>query len=156
MLAKQPLIGFTALDGTDSSAVARFWIHRGTEVSAAMSAAAAMRGRLVPLSSCAFIRQSVVYPFIEMAPAAPLAGAQATRVGVFVFATSEPDRYAIVEIPGILDAMLLTSGPGAGVQIDPAAPAVVNLVAELTSGRWCNPFGQVLIDLVAAFVQVRP
>lgn len=156
MIARQPMIGFTALDSTESSAVLRFNIRHGVEAVPGMSAAAQLRGRLEALTSCTFVRQSVVYQFTAPTIARPPAAASVSRVGVFIFATALADTYAIVEVPGLDDSHLVTSGPAAGVKISPDDPAVQAFAAELTSGRWCNPFGAVLVDLVEAFLQIRP
>lgn len=156
MQPRQPQIGYTLVDASDTQGITRFNIRAGVEVAPAQAAAAQLRTRLGPLTGCRFLRQSIVYPFVDVYAPMPLSGFLAERMGVFVFATSEPGRYGIIEIPGIPESTLMTSGPGAFVQIDPAAPAVAALVAELVSGRWCNPFGQVLTALEAAFLQIRP
>jgi hypothetical protein len=74
---------------------------------------------------------------------------------VFVFATSEAGQYAIIEVPGISESMLIDTGIGADLIIDLENPAVEAFVEQLISGPWCNPFGYQLVEIQAAFLQVR-
>lgn len=122
----------------------------------AQAAAAGLRGVLDALTACTLVRQSVTYQLVETIAPTPAAGALASRVGVFIFTTSAADQYAVVEVPGLLDSFLQTTGPGAGLLINQIAPAVQALVVQLLAGVWCNPFGYQLVALEAAFLQIRP
>lgn len=130
-------------------------MQRGVSVAAAQSAATSLRGTLQTLTGCAFLEQRYTLPFVEMATPAPLVGTLTQRHGVFIFSTATPDQYAIIAIPGLLDTLLKTTGPGAGVAINTALPAVAALVAELTNGAWCNKYGYIITSLEAAYLQVR-
>lgn len=131
------------------------WLADGVDLATAAAAAATFRGLVAACSDAVFIRQAVVFSAVESPRPEATAGADSTRVGVFVFAT-ESGEYDMVELHGIKDSELMTTGPGAGLLIDRDNPAVVALVAELLSGGlWCNPFGQELLSLDAAFLQIR-
>ena len=152
-LERQPLIGYTAQDDSGSSSILRFNIESGIASVSAQASATSLRGYLDSLSGCAFTRQSVIYRFVETSAPTPAAASRADRVGVFIFTTSAPGQYAIVEIPGIHDSLLLPAGAGLLVDID--SPAVVALAAALTSGIWSNHFGYDLVELDTAFLQIR-
>lgn len=155
MIEQQPYIWYQLVDASESLGTQQYHVNRGTAASAAQSAATSLRGTLQPCTGCAFLEQRYVLPFVELATPAPVAGVMAQRHGVFVFSTATPDQYAIIAIPGLLNSLLMTTGPGAGVAIDTTMPAVAALVAELTNGTWCNKYGYIITTLEAAYLQVR-
>lgn len=156
MQEQQTQVGFTARDASDSSTILRFNINLGIEAIPAQAAATGLRGLLDPVTGCAFVRQSIVYPFVDTVAPVPLAGALASRVGVLIFGTTTPGEYLVVEVPGLRDSFLQSTGPGAGLLINRDDPAVQAFVGALISGDWCSPFGFQLIGLEAAFLQIRP
>lgn len=155
MIDQQPYIWYQLLDDSGSLGTQRYHVRRGTQPDTAHQAAASLRARLGVVSGCAFLEQWFVLPAVEVATPDPVAGVVAQRHAVFVFSTDTADQYAIIAVPGLRDELLMASGPGAGVLIDRDNPSVAAFVAELTSGRWCNRFGRVLVELEAAYLQVR-
>jgi hypothetical protein len=156
VVERQPAIRLLVRDGSGSRSYLEFNIPAGITPSAGHAAAASMRAALAGLTGCAFYQQQVEYGLVEMTPATPGGSQPASTAGVLVFSTTEPQQYAIVVIPAIKPSLIKTTGDGAGVQLDTAAPAIVALVAELTGGAWRNKFGYTLAALDAAFVQIRP
>lgn len=152
---QQPQIIYTVRDGTDTSGLVKFHARAGVEAAAAHAGATQRRGLLAAVTGCVLVRQSVSYSRIESAPAAPLVGALAPFVGVFVFDTATAGQFAVLTVPGLLPALLMTTGCAAGLDVDRTQPAIVALVEHLQSGSFCNPWGYQLGDLVAAYMQER-
>jgi hypothetical protein len=151
----QPTVRLFLRDETESRSQMAMHVRAGITPTAGYSAAASLRGAVAGLSGCVAERQQIEFRVEELEPA-PSGPTHAEIAGVLVFTTSEPDQYAIVAIPAIRPDLVLITGTGAGVELNTQAPAIVNLVDELTSGRWCNPWGYQLAELAAAFVQIRP
>lgn len=155
MIQSQPYVQLVGVDDSQSVGYVRLHVRRSLDRTQVEAGAAAMRARLRSVSSIAFVRDNIIFPGVETAPRTPAAGVQLDRRGVFIFGTVSPDEFALVELPGIVDSVLVTTGPTAGLNIDQAAPAVQAFVAQLTNGSWCNEFGYPLTTLEAAYVQIR-
>ena len=155
-LYELPLITLGVVDASESRSTVGIRLRAGTDVLAAHNAANQFANRVSALSGATIDHQYVVYRGAESPqPAAPGLTSYA-GTGVFVFSTTEPGEYAIVQLPAIRPALLLTTGPGAGVIIDQAAPEVTALAEAMISGSYCNPFGYPLAALESAFLQYRP
>lgn len=155
MNAQQPYIWWQLRDDSGSLSTQRWHIRRDSTVQAAQNAAGDVRLLLGGCTGCVYLRQDVVYPAVELSRQVVPAGADARRVGVFVFSTVEPAQYAIVAVPGIKLELLVAGVPGADFEIDIEHTDVVELVAELTSGLYCNRFGYTITALESAYAQVR-
>lgn len=152
---KQPDATITWRDSTDTSAVMAFHVRSGVEAVAAHTGIAGMRGLFVPITGCVPVRQAVTYSSLNGERPDPDVGIEAWREGVFIFDTVEPGQYAVLRIPGLLPSLLVTTGCGAGLDIDQTRPAVAALVEALLTGDWCNPWGYALLSLRAAYMQVN-
>lgn len=154
MVSQQPYVEYLLVDDSGSLTTRRYHVVRGSSIEQAQSAATSLRATVAALSGCSFVHQAVVYTAVEPTAGDPLPGADVWRVGTFVFDCAEPGTYAILLVPGIRDELLLPDGPWAGRAINQEHPAVVALVAALV-GTFCNPFGQPIATLRAAFLQVQ-
>jgi hypothetical protein len=153
MPAKQPTISYRARDETGSYGTLRFHLPDSTTRDSGIAAATDFRPIIEGITSCTIERQSLVFVWQIDSPAA--GAGVATRTGVFVFSTSEPDQFAVVAVPGIRESVLIDSGIGAGLVIDLEHPDVESFVDALISDLWCNPFGFQLVEVQAAFMQIR-
>lgn len=155
MVYELPLINLGVLDASGSRSTVGIRLRAGTDVPDARNAVDLFTSHVTALSGASVERQSIIYRGVESPrPAAP-GGTSASHAGVFVFACSEPETYAVVQLPGLRPDLLLTTGPAAGIAIDQTAPDVVSFVDTLISGNYCNPFGLQLVALAAAFLQFR-
>lgn len=143
------------LDESDSTAFVRFHMRHGTGAAAGQAAADGLRGLLYSVSGCRAVRQTVIYYRVPSIAPYPPGGALAKETGVFIFADGAGERV-MVTVPGILPAMLLTSGPLAGVGIDTTHPAVAALVAAIIGGPYTTLNGGDLTTLNEAYMEVRP
>lgn len=151
-----PAIRLYLVDGSGSYSQAEYWIRPGSTVEDGRGAAHTMRGALAGLTLCTIYGFAVEYRGVELTAPVAAGPAAAARTGVLIFTTTAPDEYAIVTIPGVRDDLVLTTGAGAGVQLDTTSPAISALVAELTNGDYVNPFGYILTGLAGAMLQIRP
>jgi hypothetical protein len=154
VITQRAQLHLSLVDASNSIGNMSLWLKDGVDLAAAASAAASFRALAAACMDVVFVRQSIV--FSAVAAPVPSAGASAdcTRVGVFVFSTSDTE-FGMVELNGVKDSELITTGPGTGLLIDLDNSAIAALVTELLSGFWCNPFGQPLLGIEAAFLQIR-
>lgn len=155
MQAKLPLLIYGFRDESQTPSRCRFTLRANTTNTQGMAAGTAFRGPVQALSDAVIVWQSLTYAMVEEELSFPPAGTDVHRVGVFIFDTTEPNQYAIVEIPGLNIVHLVQTGPTAGIDIDLTDPAIAALVAELTSGIWCNHWACTLTACIGAFFQWR-
>lgn len=154
MITQRAQLTFSLLDASDSIGNMSFWLADGVDLGDIESAAATLRGLIAACSDAVFIRQSVIFPAVESPHPVAGIGADASRVGGLIF-SCDTGELDIIEVHGLKDEMLMTTGPGAGLLIDRTNPVIVDLVDELTGGIWCNPFGFDLLALESAYLQIR-
>lgn len=154
MITQRAQLLFSVLDSSDSIGHMSFWLADGVDLAAAAAAADTIRGLAAACMDCVFVRQSVVFSSVVAPRPSTPTSADHTQVGVLIFSTTG-DEYAIIGIDGLSPATLLTTGPGAGVLIDVTNAGIAALVAALISGDWCNPFGDQLVALESAYLQIR-
>jgi hypothetical protein len=154
LIAQRAQLTFSLVDSSDSIGNMSVWLADGVDLDAAVAAGATFRGLVAPCTDAVFVRQSVVYSaVVSPRPIAPT-GADSSRVGGLIF-SCDTGELDIIELHGIKDEMLMTTGPGAGLLIDRTNTAIVALVNELISGLWCNPFGYDVLALESAYLQIR-
>lgn len=90
-----------------------------------------------------------------LSDARPGNGVDAHRQAILSFRCDD-DSIAVVAVPGVNDAMILTSGPLAGVGIDTSHPAIVALASALISGIAGaipqSSTGKSMVELVSGYV----
>lgn len=151
MIEQQPFLWWRVLDESGTRGTQRVYIQRAG-INAAQSAGAGLRSVFRAMSGCSYLEQQLVLPAVELFPA-PAAGSDVRICALFVFGCATPEQYALISIGGIRPELIMQTGCAAGVNIDTSAPAVAALIAELTSGRYCNQFGHTITQLAAAFVR---
>lgn len=152
----QPTVGITLLDETASTATMQLNTAHGTPAAAGKAAANTLRSVVQPATTCRVVAGRFTLTASEQSPAAAAAGGRSWRAGVFIFTTAEPDQFVIISVPGLRSDLVMTSGPGAGVEIDTTIEAVSDFIAAFIAGPWCSPFGLAPTALLAAIYQVRP
>jgi hypothetical protein len=109
----------------------------------------------VALTGATLVATRLTYK-VELDPSSAAAeGSTIKRAGVFVWACIDDIHQALVEVPGILDGDLMTSGPGAGVLIDTSISDVIAFMDSLLSNGVTDPFDNEINQLVAAYLQSR-
>lgn len=155
MLQQLPQLRLQWLDGSGSTAETHITINAILPVSTIESAAPSLVAALSAMTDAVLIRQEIVYPCV---PASGYFGpdvGDVRRSGVFVFQDGEDGPVGLVEVPGIMDDVLVADGPGAGVLIVVSDSRVISLVDTLHTYGATNPFGDALGDLLAAYRQSR-
>lgn len=155
MIVKTPYASYTVVDASGSASKMRLSILPGLEAVPMMGAADNLRLLLSSLSNGVITRQSITFPRVEPFPIAATPGITADRVGVFVFATSTLGQYAVIDVPGIRDSCILSSGQNAGIAIDVLNPDIVTFIDAITSQLWCSVFGYDITSLVGTIVERR-
>lgn len=151
----QPVVSTTFSDETLSVGTMRTTVVRGLSAVAGLSAAADFRSTVAPMTSCAITSSEYVLVLKETRPAKASAGARVWRGGLFIFETAVIDKYLIVSVPGLNPAYVMTTGPGAGNDIDLTIQPVIDFIEAIISGPWCNPFGHSPTVLAIAVYQIR-
>lgn len=150
----QPRVELVLRDASNSEASTSVYVRRGISAAAGLSAVADLRSAVIPASGCTPIEGRYVLKFDEHSPAN--GGGVAADTGVFVFDTATTGQHLIVALPGLNPSVVMTTGPGAGVDIDVTRPAIVALINAIIAGPWCNPFGYAPTALAVAIYQKRP
>jgi hypothetical protein len=139
---------FTAVDGSGSSTTFRTYVRSALSHTAALQAAAQLRGRLSAISGCCIVRVDVIYrdPYLvdevgELQPSA-----------LFIFDCG-PGQHAQIPVYGLLPDLVDLVDP---FIVNVSAPPISAFVDELTSGIWCNPFAYDLQHCIEGIVQIRP
>jgi hypothetical protein len=151
-LVQQPYVIARLVDASDSRAELRLHVRRTTSRAAGLSGAAQLAQLAGAASSCTADAYLLRYPVLVTPESNPAPGADNKKMGLLVFRTTDPDQYAIVEIPGIKAALI---DPDDETILLPDAPALAAYISELTSGAYCNPFGYILTECIAATFQYR-
>lgn len=155
MEAALPVLELQYVDETGSRGAITVKYPIGTTVAVMDAEAIALASIVAPITGCALIRQRVIYKFVATPRLSPDTGSDVKRQGVFIFDGSDEDKKALVAIPGILDSLLVVDGPGSGILIDTSLTDVETFVDECIAGIWCNPFGDDILSLIAAYRQSR-
>lgn len=130
------------------------WVKTGVDLSDIESGAGSIRSRIAACSDSVIVRQSIVLSAVESPRPDAVGGAGVERVGALIF-SCDSDELCLAEIRGIKDEFLVTTGPGAGILIDQTNATIADLVAEITSGIWSNPFAFDISTLESAYLQIR-
>jgi hypothetical protein len=135
------------VDDSGSRATVRFHIPYATLAGVAIAGADVLRPLLDTIGGCSVVSQGVTYSQFNDSSPAPLAGSRVENKGVFSFRTANAG-ISKIEIPGVLDSILLKSGAIDRTNVDVAA-FVSYLIA--TNALWCSADGADLTGLIAAY-----
>lgn len=143
------------MDKSGSTGALTVHIPTSSTVAEAHSAALALWASVTPLTSCVLVKVRIKYKMREEAIATPDAGASIKRRGVFIYECGDGVPLALIEIPGIKDAVLSTVPPTDGYLIDAADAGVIAFDDAVISGLFTNPFADDIASLVTAYLQSR-
>jgi hypothetical protein len=107
------------------------------------------------LTGCTLVATRLVYKVEVDLPGPAADGSTIKRAGVFIFACTDDVHQALIEVPGILDEVLSTEEPGAGVLIDTTLSSVSDYLSALFDVPVTDPFANDIASLVAAYRQSR-
>lgn len=150
-----PVLELQYLDETGTKGTTSVRYPLGTTVAVMDAQASALASLIAPITGCVLIRQRIIYKAVETPRSVPDTGSTIVRSGVFVFASEDEASLAIVQVPGILDEMMETTGVGAGFIINLSNPLVISLVDTIIESGVTNPFGVVMTHVLAAYRQSR-
>lgn len=155
MSQKQPLLSFTVLDGSNTAGRVRASLRSGITAVDAMIGGDGFRSLLSPLSGAVFVQQSVSYRVLIDDYVQPATSVSAGIVGVLVFTTTDPNQFAMIDIPAISPDCVLSTGDNAGLVLDTSNAALAGFIDTITTGMWCNYLGYDIVDLAATIVDTR-
>lgn len=127
----------------------------GTTYAVLDAQASALASFIAPLTSCTLIRQRIIIKDVTEPRATPDVGSSIKRCGVFIFSDTFDENVVLVQVPGILDDVLATDGPGAGVLIDTDDSRVIDFVVAYIASIMVNPFNVKCSVLNTAYRQSR-
>jgi hypothetical protein len=153
--ALTPIIELQYQDETSSKAALQVKVPIGTTYSAADAAATALASVVASITGCVLVRQRIIYKAVQSPKLMAATGSSIKRQGVFIFEHNEDGNQELIGIPGILDSVLATEEPGAGVLIDLTNTDVIAFISAYIGLNWCNPFGISQETLVTAYRQSR-
>lgn len=140
-------------DETGSSSIFRLFLRSTTSPSAAMSAALGLVAVLAGISTAAVRRIGISYTSGEL-PQSRNPSGDNRNAGLFIWRAGSGDAYTLVSIPAIRPELLLTSGDRADFLVDQDNAAVQAFTSAVVDGIFVNPFGDDILLLSEAFLQV--
>lgn len=155
MNALLPVLELQYVDETGTKGAITVKYPLGTTVAVIDAQGSLLASLIAPMTGCALIRQRIIYKAVAEPRDEPDAGSLITRRGVFYFASDDDANVTLVEVPGIIDDVLLTEGNGAGVLIDLSNSDIVSLIATIIGTPITDPFGNVMGHILAAYRQSR-
>lgn len=153
--AQLPILELQYVDETGSRAAVTMKYPLGTTLDIMEADGALLASLIAPLTGCALIRQRAIFKTVASPRDVPDVGSLITRRGVFYFASDDETSLAIVEVPGLLDEMLESSGTGEGVVIDQSNGYISTLIATIIETPITDPFGNLMSHIIAAYLQSR-
>jgi len=117
--------------------------------------ASALASIIAPLTGAVLIRQRIIFKSVAVPHDVADVGGSIKRRGVFYFASDDEMFVTLVEVPGLLDEMLETTGNGAGVLIDLSNGYITTLVAAIIETPITDPFGNQMGHILTAYRQSR-
>lgn len=151
-LTEQPYIIARLVDASNSRAELRMHVRRSTSRAAGIAGAHQLANLADGASDCAAVSTLLRYPVKIVREGSGAPGSDHNRVGVLIFATTDPAQFGIVEIPGIKGDLV---DPSDETQLLLTAPALQTYINALISGDFCNPFGYHLTECIAALFEMR-
>lgn len=155
MMLQLPQLRVAWRDGSGNTAESRFTIGSNLPVATIESVAPSLVAALSAVSDAAVTGYEIVYNVVPAGMVVPGPGADNLRAGVFIFQDDGSEDIGLVEVHSIVEDVLETSGPGAGVLIIQSDSRVIAFVDALSAAGATNPFAAPLGALVAAYRQSR-
>lgn len=156
MQQQTPYTRITWLDGTGTRGYTYNWARPGASSAALGFDLASWAGQLASASDAIQVERTLFFNAVDPDPPSPAGSTLKQFASVWCFSTTDPDQFGMLWLPATRPDLALDSGPLAGLVIDTSLSMVADLVAELTSGAYRNPFGYQLVELLAAFYVVLP
>jgi hypothetical protein len=119
------------------------------------SAATGLVAALSAITNAVFIRQDIVYRFVQESAVYGADTSDKFRAGVFIFDCLDVGELGLIQVPSLRDELFVTVGPGAGVLIDTTDSDVIAFINTATNGAYSNPFASILGVMSAAYRQSR-
>jgi len=117
--------------------------------------AIALASIIAPLTGCTLIRQRIIFKAVSETATVADVGSSIKRRGVFYFGSEDGEAVTLVEVPGILESALQSTGNGAGVLIDLDNVDIAAIVDTILAMPITDPFGNEMAELLAAYRQSR-
>lgn len=155
MTLKRPVVELQYLDETGSRGTTSVTFPLDTTYAVLDAQATALASFIAPLTGCTLIRQRIIIKDVTEPKPTPDVGSSITRCGVFIFSDASDENVVLVQVPGILNDVLVDDGPGAGVLIDTDDSRVTDFVVAYIASIMVNPFNVECSDLDAAYRQSR-
>ena len=155
MLQVTAVVELVWQDASGSTAVTQLRYPSSLTHADIASDATAFGAILASLTGAVLITLRIKYRSEPYLPVLLTGGSPITRTGIFFFSTGESTPDALVSVPAIKDSVVLSSGPGAGVQIDLSNSDVVAFGDAVVTNGMSNPFADVFVSLFAAYIQSR-
>lgn len=155
MLKPSAVVELVWQDESGSTAVTTTYAPSSSTVSEIDAFATAFASILLPLTDAVLIKQRIKYVWVPDSPAVASGSNPITHTGLFFFSTGSSTPDGAVAIPGIIDDIILTSGPCSDVCIDLEDSDVIAFSDAVIAAGFSNPFGDVFTALFAAYVQSR-
>lgn len=150
-----PSLELVYRDASGSHAAVEIRLKSGTTYAAADAGAISLASALASLTEAVLVRQRIRYRVVTDEITTAELGSSIKRCGVFIWACIDDEHQALVSLPSIVESVIVTTEPGAGVLIDTSDALVIAFTDELIAQGVTDPFANEISSLIAAYRQSR-
>lgn len=152
---QQPILELQYLDASGSKGTVLMKAPLGTAYEDMDVSAEVLTSIIAPITGAVLIRQRVIFKAIAVPRAAADDSSPILRSGMFFFENDDGTHQTVLQVPSLLDSVLETTEPGAGVLIDTSNSDVVSFVSAALELPIVDPFGNMMASLITAYRQSR-
>jgi len=155
VLEARAVIELVFLDASGSTGAVTLHISTTSTYAQADAAATALASVLVSMTGGVLVRQRIKYSVVRDPSSSAAIGSSIKRRGAMFFSTVGLGAVGMVEVPGITDSVLVTSGPTDGYAIDLSNSDISAFSDALIDNQASDPFGDAFEALLGGYVQSR-
>jgi len=150
-----PVLELQYVDASGSRGAVTVKYPADTTVAVIDAQATVLASLIAPITGCTLIRQRIIYRSVELPRPDADTGSYIFRSGLFILSCDDDAPAAIATVPGIIDDVLLTSGPTAGYGIDTSHSLIIDFFDAVLGLNATNIFGDLIDGIAAAYLQSR-
>jgi hypothetical protein len=142
-------------DASGSRAATTYFALSSLTLAEIDASATAFASILASLTGAVLVKQRIQYRAVPDSTSSASGGASIKRTGIFFFSTGEDMPIALISVPAVKDDKLETTGSREGVGIILSDSDVIAFGDAVVEQGISNPFADVTIELLDAYLQSR-
>lgn len=155
MLKPSAVVELVWQDETGSTAVTMLHAPSSSTYADIDASATALASILASLTGAVLVKQRIKYIWVPDSPVSASGGASIKRTGAFFFTPDDDFPTALIIVHAIRDALIMSTGTGAGVAIDIGDSDVITFINAVIDNNVVNPFNDDVTSFESAYMQSR-